>query len=301
MIENWTIKKLIELIENQVEESINLEYKAADSLGKSDSKKKEISKDVSAMANSDGGIIIYGISEYSSKEKRHLPEKLDPVDRIEYTKEWLEHVINNINPKIKNLLIIPINITNENNKCIYVVVIPKSSTAHQTIDFRYYKRYNFESVPMLDFEIRDIMNRSQIPDVEVEFDSDILSAGDRKHENILKIMVCNISKKIVNNYKLEFNIPNKIQVFPGYLDKYFADKKNKIHIFTYISKNVLFPKERYDIGKELQVRYRIDSNTDDFIEECEKEGEPLVLNWLLYADDMPAKSGNILFSELHNF
>jgi predicted HTH transcriptional regulator len=40
----------------KIEENSNLDYKATDSLNKTlDSKKKEIAKDVSAMANSDGG------------------------------------------------------------------------------------------------------------------------------------------------------------------------------------------------------------------------------------------------------
>ena len=40
-----------------------------------------------------------------------------------------------------------------------VVEIPKSLTAHQARDLRYYRRYNFESVAMVDYEIRDVMNR----------------------------------------------------------------------------------------------------------------------------------------------
>lgn len=37
--------------------------------------------------------------------------------------------------------------------------IPKSNTAHQAFDKKYYKRYNFESVAMEDYEIKDIINR----------------------------------------------------------------------------------------------------------------------------------------------
>ncbi|MCD9015178.1 AlbA family DNA-binding domain-containing protein [Parachryseolinea silvisoli] len=45
------------LINNEVEESIHLDFKDAAALDKSDRKKDEISKDISAFANSDGGII----------------------------------------------------------------------------------------------------------------------------------------------------------------------------------------------------------------------------------------------------
>lgn len=171
MIELRSITDLQNLISNQVEENLHLDYKAADALMKTDGKKKEISKDVSAFANSDGGIIIYGIKEFSDLAKRHLPEHIDPIDRINISKEWLEQVINsNISPRLDGLKILPISINTSSNEVVYVVEIPKSNTAHQAADLRYYKRNNFESVPMYDFEVRDIMNRNKSPKIELSFE-----------------------------------------------------------------------------------------------------------------------------------
>ena len=97
------------LIENEVEESIQIEYKSSGALENTPGKKKEISKDVSAMANSAGGIIIYGIKEYDDEDKKHLPEQISPVLRTQYSKEWLEQVINsNIQPTISGIIITPI-------------------------------------------------------------------------------------------------------------------------------------------------------------------------------------------------
>ena len=56
----WNENELNVLIENEVEESSYLEYKKCDSLKKNDREKNEVSKDVSAFANADGGIIVYG-------------------------------------------------------------------------------------------------------------------------------------------------------------------------------------------------------------------------------------------------
>ena len=67
----WDEKKLQSLINDEVEENLLLEYKGAGAIGRTDGKKKEISKDISAMANSAGGIVIYGITEFDSAEKRH--------------------------------------------------------------------------------------------------------------------------------------------------------------------------------------------------------------------------------------
>jgi len=49
-----------------------------------------------------------------------------------------------------------------------VIDVPQSSTAHQASDKRYYKRFNFESVPMEDYEIRDVMQRTEAPSLGLE-------------------------------------------------------------------------------------------------------------------------------------
>jgi hypothetical protein len=165
------VSDLQSLIDNQIEENLHLDYKAAGALHKTDGKKKiEISKDVSAFANSDGGVIVYGIKEFNDPTKKYLPESIDPIDRNEISKEWLEQVINsNISPKIEGIEIIPISIDITLNKVVYIVRIPKSNTAHQAKDNRYYKRYNFESIAMQDYEVRDIMNRKKLPKIELSF------------------------------------------------------------------------------------------------------------------------------------
>ena len=59
----WTKQKLDQMIADKVEESLAVEYKRADALAKTDGKKADITKDVSAFANSSGGVLIYGIAE----------------------------------------------------------------------------------------------------------------------------------------------------------------------------------------------------------------------------------------------
>ena len=168
MLTNFTEAELSQMILNQTEENLHLDYKGAGSLATTDPKKKEISKDISAFANSDGGFVIYGIKEFDDNARRHLPERLDPVDRTVISKEWLEQVINsNIQPKIYGLTIHPIGLASSPNHVAYIVNIPKSNTAHQASDKKYYKRYNFESVAMEDYEIKDIINRLSSPALQL--------------------------------------------------------------------------------------------------------------------------------------
>lgn len=102
------------LITNGMEESTHLDFKASGALGKQINKKREIAKDVSAFANSDGGVIIYGISE-----KDHVATSISPVDGEEFTKEWLEQVISsNIEKRIPDIRIYPVRIKGDISQTI---------------------------------------------------------------------------------------------------------------------------------------------------------------------------------------
>ena len=82
--EDYSEEDIHNLIESKIEESIHLDFKASGALGTSSSQKKEIAKDVSSFANSDGGIIIYGI-----KEQNHVADSISFVDGTQYTKEMI--------------------------------------------------------------------------------------------------------------------------------------------------------------------------------------------------------------------
>ena len=61
MWERKTEADIEELITAKVSESLHVEFKACASLENTEGRKKEISKDVSAFANADGGTIFYGL------------------------------------------------------------------------------------------------------------------------------------------------------------------------------------------------------------------------------------------------
>lgn len=163
--DDFNEKFILDLIENEVEESIHLDFKAADALSKSDGKRKEISKDISSFANSDGGMIIYGINELN-----HKASSISFIDGNVFTKEWLEQIISStIQRKISNLKIVPIRFNGCVKSTIYIVIIPKSfETPHMCRDNRYYRRYNFESVQMEEYEIRELYNRRSIAKLDIE-------------------------------------------------------------------------------------------------------------------------------------
>ncbi len=150
------------LIANKIQEDLHLDYKQCAALCRKDSSTAEATKDASSFANSDGGQIVYGIIE-----DKHFPTAIDSgFDPAEISKEWLEDILTSgIRPRIPDLSIKQIILQSTgNNRVAYVVDIPKSySGPHQAKDRRYYKRFNFKSEPMEDYEIRDVVNRRAVP------------------------------------------------------------------------------------------------------------------------------------------
>jgi hypothetical protein len=205
-MDTWDQQRLQAYLDNFVEESLTLEYKAAEALERTDRKREQITKDVSAMANSDGGVIIYGLKEYGDDERKHLPEKIDPISRTQFSKETLEQVIDNIRPHITGLVIHPVALDNSNDVA-YVVDVPRSNTAHQATDHRYYKRHNFMSVPMEDYEVRDTMNRAITPDAAIEFSYQKNSIEMTEHHYTLVAKIKNLGNQVINHFQLQFTFP----------------------------------------------------------------------------------------------
>jgi hypothetical protein len=251
MLTNYIEAELSQMITNQIEENLHLDYKGAGTLAATDGKKKEIAKDISAFANSDGGFVIYGILEYGDLARRHLPEKFDPIDRTVISKEWLEQVINsNIQPKISGLTIHPIALTSAANHVVYVVNIPKSNTAHQASDKKYYKRYNFESVAMEDYEIKDILNRLSSPDLnlilnsaQITFDLSVLR---------FPIILRNNSKRLAKDVRLTVEFID----FENYNCQLFAGFSDESHINL--------GRKVYSTNQKIEVYNGIDTHVGDF-------------------------------------
>jgi Putative DNA-binding domain len=198
MLKLETVEDLEQLIKEEIQESLTLEYKASASLGRGNNQRNELIKDVSAFANSAGGQIVYGIEEIDRK-----PIRLDGGSEV--GREWIEQVIDtNVQPRIEGLVIRPISLKSGNHA--YAIDIPPAvaRAPHQALDNKYYKRQNFQSIPMEDYEIRDIFHRAKTPDLFAKIlftngraDTEInLSRGaDKSDVTDLQILIGNNSSQ----------------------------------------------------------------------------------------------------------
>ena len=202
----WTKQRLDQMIADGVEESLSLDYKRADSLAKTDGKKAEVTKDVSSLANSSGGTLIYGVAEFEDEPRKHLPERLDPIQRSEISKEWLDQVIQSIQPRIEGVVIYPVTISDADNTVCYVVEVPQSHTAHMARDRRYHKRHNFTTAPMEDYEVRDVMRRRTHPKIKASIFVN-KGASRTKPEGIILVKLENVGGVLARDFMVDLEIP----------------------------------------------------------------------------------------------
>jgi len=206
---NWTEEYLKSLIHDGVTESLILDYKGSGALTpKTDSIKKEISKDVSSFANSAGGTIIYGI-----REVEHLPTELDGIDLRVVTREWLDQVISSrIQRRIDNVRIYQVPLSG--GTVAYVVSIPQSNRApHMASDNRFYKRFEYQSVAMEEYEVRDVANRAIGPILKIKIQMSPSKLTFEEGENLSHPV------SLMANVENENTTPATCAVFNFLIDK----------------------------------------------------------------------------------
>ena len=103
-------------------------------------------------------------------KRRVAAVKIDEgCDAEDISKEWLEDVITgNIRPIIDGLVIHPVALDKRHpGRVAYVVEVPQHYGA-PIGDRRYYRRRNFKSEPMDDYEVREGMSRGRTGSVSFE-------------------------------------------------------------------------------------------------------------------------------------
>lgn len=293
------------LIADGTEETLTLEYKAADSLQKDDTRRAEITKDVSAMANSAGGVIIYGVREFRDpREKRHLPERIDPVDRTAFTREWLDQVISTIQPRLE-FTITAIPLASSAAHAVYVVEVPQSSTAHQSRDGRYWKRSNTTVRYMEDYEVRDVFNRQKHPVLtatfaidQPEYDAPLATLATKERGWRLTMHALNEGpvyvKYVLGAIVCDPRLIHKTAIASGRIDtdrgrRVFVKEGRNQEIFGILKSDRSYEPILPSLARTL-LQVRLAPNWEKLNEH--------VVQWYLFGDSAPRRVGHVALTEL---
>lgn len=284
------------LISAKIRESEVLEYKGA-SKKFLDKDKNEIAKDVSAMANSNGGVIIYGID--TDKEDKTKPIGISGVhpDNI----ESFDRVVNSqIKREIKG---VQKRIISKNSMKVMIVFVPQSDDSpHQSlIDKRYYRRSLSESIPM-EHDIVELhfgrrlgpILKLEVIDVDKRIDKKIESLsfkGDNFSEPLkLGLSIYNSGRKVGKYVEGIFLFPesSKIKIINSdrlqNIDELYTHRGRQAR---QISENIgvfhpFMHKKIADITIEI-LKDWFEQNSFD---------EPLI-EWRIFADEMTPRGESI--------
>jgi len=129
------------LIENEIEESLHLDYEEIPP----DVKYDGLAEHVSGFLNTSGGIVVFGVSE-TEKKGRHIPHDFTWTT---IKKEALENnLYQKIDPWYEEIQICPIQNLSDETKRIFVIYVPKSKNPPHMANHRYYIRLNFQTRPL---------------------------------------------------------------------------------------------------------------------------------------------------------
>ncbi|MEE9442625.1 MAG: ATP-binding protein [candidate division Zixibacteria bacterium] len=153
-IKDFELSDFQELVTDKTEESITLEFKQ-EMYKKNDKGKKELLKDISAMANAYGGIIIIGISDedHRAKELIGVENAKDfESDINKCAKDSIKHPINHLETFITPF---------DDNKSFITIIVPNSSNKPFMVQhgnhWRFWKRVGTDNLPMSVQEIKDMV------------------------------------------------------------------------------------------------------------------------------------------------
>jgi hypothetical protein len=155
-------------LEQQVGEGLTLDYKRE--LTDSPRNRGELCRDVSALANSWGGTIVYGVDEQGSDRTPVLPPH-GTARRLsnQAVEEWAAQVLRDgVQPRIE-VEMGTFAMQETPDKCLLVVRTPASPLAPHMVTLkgdnryygRFYRRSNYENRIAEEYEVREMLERAR--------------------------------------------------------------------------------------------------------------------------------------------
>ena len=199
------------LVENEQKESVILEYK--ETISGNDRDKKELPKDISAIANTDGGFVIFGI-----REANGVASEIVGIDKLigkQSVEEWVENVlISNIRPRVAvKPRIIPI--SSDEDKVVLVLQVPKSPRRPHMVTAggrnAYYKRHNYQATYADEHEVRSMVLESKTSIDEMKDFLDGRNLSDRRKDNFA---ITPLSEEIAKEISKTRKIPDDFEGKP---------------------------------------------------------------------------------------
>lgn len=263
-VEEIAIEDVANLVDAKERESISLEYKAK--IEGTERHKKELVKDISAFANSEGGYLIIGLEEKDGIPKR-ICGTLRSIGR-QKVEEWIENVlITNISQKVRTKIkVLPI--SGSSDKVVVIIYVPISSKRPHMVtsqgENKYYKRHQFQVLPADEMEVREMFESAKRHTEELSTFLSDRNLNNEKSENFARSrLVSNLVKPFVADQKeLGVSVTREPFSIFGICPRWLGEKVNTaskdFDVWLNSKRNGYYPNKHLDLISPFR-RINLDS------------------------------------------
>lgn len=291
----WDEARLQRFVDDQEVEADNLDFKTCDALRlhnkTRDKIRTELSKDVSALANSAGGVIVYGIREGKGGHAVSIDDEyaFDTARKGDLTAEDLA---NKIAAVVQPTPVINVHrVDLSSGRYALVVEVERQLRGCQASDGRYYRRAGRTTYALSDWEVRELVSRRGVPHVDLEISTSGVEVRCDPRGNPRSCV-----------FVVDFVAVNRGQTFAGdwafvaSLPASFGFTGGPVRGKEVTGRGVkLFPQERraaHDRNNTgLVVCNLVVSSSPTPLDD-------LAIEWTIYADDAPPRHGRTPMSDL---
>lgn len=219
--DNINLDHIKGFIDELQEENLFLEFKTVnfpEKTGDQDHDRKNLSKCISGFANSDGGIVVWGVKAKENKNKQDVATELKPIKELTKFLNWLNRQEGQVTtPGVKGIIHKKI-LDGEDEGFVKTYIPPSENAPHMAIasDKRYFKRNGDSFYPCEHYDIRDMFNRIHNGSIDIKvdfFEKNERFSNTWEYSFLLKLT--NISSGLAKSpfIKIEVNHPFTINEF----------------------------------------------------------------------------------------
>ncbi|MES2726499.1 MAG: ATP-binding protein [Bacteroidota bacterium] len=291
LFESFSLKDIEELVENKVTEDLNWEFKTANfpEKTKDDFDYKNFSKCLSGFANSQGGIIVWGVKASTNKEGIDVAHTLKPIKEVVKFENYLKR--NEGRAIVPSVLGIEYKtLIKEGNEGYLLIYVPESDRAPIMAqhDKHYYKRSGDSFYICEHFDIVDIFNRKTSPQLEVTLTKESFNIFDNEMY-VGFVTIKNIGSVSAKYIELSLNVNRPYQ-----FSIYGLIGNPNTQGIKLISKQDI---RKYSGGTDLVIHPDMEHEVDRlFLNEMTTSNEigtDFILNYKIVAEGMKIKEGVI--------
>lgn len=201
----WTEEDLRQLIGQP--ESLTLEFIASVLCLPGQGFTRMLGKEISAFANSEGGVIVLGIKENRGRPRVAL-DLDDGIDPAQFSLDQVQHSADfSVRPMLGGIHCHAVPLSGSRaGRVAYVIVVPRGNTAYQSGNYVYYMRNSWRNEPAPNHLVQLLMFRANAATAALEFGNCEILTKDNHHQYRFDLVIVNTGKQSIEDFLLSVKI-----------------------------------------------------------------------------------------------